>query len=128
MNPSPPHNPHPASPVNLRSEPKAGHYCPRCYLSGDQLGSCSNFALGCPDPLPIKADSVMEVSCGPCGKRLAIPVADLMRNKVAGLGTCSRDTCAATLMPPLLVVDPLDPAKAASEVSFAPPRKVARKP
>jgi len=92
--------------LNETSSPAPGKYCPKCYLSGSALGTCGNFALGCPEPEDILPDTIVEISCGPCGKQMAIPVSAIMKHKTKELGLCTLDKCAATLLPPLVTVTP----------------------
>lgn len=84
--------------------PTTPMYCPKHYTSGSQLGECQIGILPCPDPLPIDPELTVTVRCGPCDKTLTVPVADIMKKKLAGLGNCVSDTCAAKVVLPVLDV------------------------
>lgn len=77
---------------------KGVDYCPRCGLTGAEIGSCGNFAIGCPTPVAADKDKVVTVKCGPCNKTLTIPVGNIMRRKLANIGSCVKGECAATII------------------------------
>lgn len=79
---------------------KTPMYCPKHYTSGSQLGECQIGILPCPDPLPINPVTTVTVRCGPCDKTLTIPISDIMRKKLDGLGSCVSDHCGAKVMLP----------------------------
>lgn len=79
---------------------KQNMYCPRHYTTGSSLGDCQIGIVPCPDPEVIDPAKVVEVSCGLCDKKLAVPVADIMKKKLSGLGNCVSDQCAATIVLP----------------------------
>lgn len=85
---------------------KQNMYCPKHYTAGSSLGDCQVGIVPCPDPEPVDPAKVVEISCGLCDKKLAVPIADIMKKKLSGLGNCVSDQCAAT------IVLPEPPAKA----------------
>ena len=101
--------------LNETSSPAPGKYCPTCFLSGSALGSCGNFALGCPEPQDIRPDIIVEISCGPCGKQLAVPIAAIMKHRTKELGLCTLDNCAAVLMPTAGISPPMPLPEALGE-------------
>lgn len=100
-------NPRPSLNLNEQAAPAPGKYCPKCYLSEADLGKCGNFALGCPEPLAIDPEKVVELKCGPCDKRLSIPIGDLLKRRFAGLERCTLDECAAVILPPVASKSPV---------------------
>lgn len=113
-------------------------YCPRCNLPADEMDTCVNKSFGpafqCPEPVEADPETTIHVSCGPCGKRLFLPIGQVMRgesrNRASG---CSSDVCAAKVMlarvptpqvPPPLTPEPL----AASRPSGPPPAPKAKAP
>lgn len=78
-------------------------YCPRCNLPGEEMDTCVNKSFGpafqCPEPVEANPETVLHVSCAPCGKRLFIPIGQVMRNNLRNLASgCSSDVCAAKVL------------------------------
>jgi hypothetical protein len=76
-------------------------YCPRCYLTGDDIGTCANFAIGCPPAVEAAPEDVAHIGCTACGKEVAVPIANIMRGKTGQLSNCSTSQCPAKLIPPV---------------------------
>lgn len=76
----------------------ASLYCPKCFLADDKLGTCGNFAVGCPTPQPVDPKTMVHITCAPCQKDMVIPVANILKKKVANLGNCVSDKCRARIM------------------------------
>jgi hypothetical protein len=89
-------------------------YCPRCFRVGDDIGSCGNFKMGCPNPKKVDPDNMVVVRCGGrCNKTRAVPVGNIMKGKTTALkGTCLHDLCKAVIVRPAA-----PPAKARGNAS-----------
>lgn len=77
----------------------ASKVCPKCFLTDDKLGTCGNFALGCPKPVDFDPTTMVHISCTPCKKDVAIPVERIMNGKTGRLSGCMSDKCKAKIVP-----------------------------
>ena len=73
--------------------------CPKCFRADDKLGTCGNFALGCPTPTPFDPQTMVHITCIPCKRDVAIPVERIMNGKTRSLGGCISDKCKAKIVP-----------------------------
>jgi hypothetical protein len=73
--------------------------CPKCFLTDEKLGTCGNFALGCPTPIQYEPDTMVHITCIPCSRDVAIPVERIMNGKTRSLGGCGSDKCKAKMVP-----------------------------
>jgi hypothetical protein len=76
----------------------ASKVCPKCFLTDDKLGTCGNFALGCPKPVDFDPEKMVHIVCTPCKKDVAVPVDRIMSGKTARLQGCQSDKCKARIM------------------------------
>lgn len=75
-------------------------YCPKDYNLGDTRETqCNVGGLPCPTPLPVDPDTVVQVSCGPCGREWGIPIGDVMKGRTKGKHSCQLQVCAAKIIP-----------------------------
>ena len=109
-------------------------YCPRCYLTDEDLGSCGNFAVGCPAPVEAAPELVAHIACSACEKVVGVPVANIMRGKLGFLSNCQTDRCPAKLILPggsstaTTLPAPLTEAAAPVAANAIPQGASARKP
>lgn len=83
--------------------PEPARFCPRCFFPENLMGSCGNFALGCPEPQELPADRAVTLSCGPCGRTLVVPVEKIMKKRLDQLGRCAGgDLCQAVVVLPVV--------------------------
>lgn len=104
-------------------DPTTVKHCPRCYRAEEDMGTCGNFAMGCPRPAVIPEEQAVEVSCGPCRFHRIIPVGAIMHNKGRPDGSCVSDRCKATVLHPAAPIQATMPAPIGEQ-----PKKVVAKP
>lgn len=89
-------------------------HCPRCFLPESETDTCVNKSFGpqfqCPDPVASDPTKAAHISCGPCGKRLIVPLSDIMRGKLSLGRNCASDQCSAQLL--FEAPEPVPPAPA----------------